>query len=204
MPDAKNDEVVEAVLFLAGRFFTIQDLIKYTNINPLMIKESIQRLKEKYSDHSTIQIIERDNSYKMDVRTNCSHLINKIATGSTEFTRAEQETLAVIAYKQPITQAIVVKIRGNKSYDHIKNLIQAGLIRAKKAGRTIELHTDESFYDYFNIEKKDSENLSAREKEQAFREDLENLSSEEINLSVRETAEKADDKVNEEDIDKRL
>lgn len=188
MSDAKNDEVVEAVLFLAGRFFTIQDLIRYTNINPLMIKESIQRLKEKYSDHSTIQIIERDNSYKMDVRTNCSHLINKIATGSTEFTRAEQETLAVIAYKQPITQATVVKIRGNKSYEHIKSLIQAGLIRAKKAGRTIELHTDESFYDYFNIEKRN----------------LENLSSEEINLSVREIAEKADGEVNEEDIDKRL
>ncbi len=189
MLDAKNDEVVEAVLFLAGRFFTIQDLIKYTNINPLMIKESIQRLKEKYSNHSTMQIIERDNSYKMDVRTNCLHLINKIATGSTEFTKAEQETLAVIAYKQPITQATVVKIRGNKSYEHIKNLIQAGLIRAKKAGRTIELHTDESFYDYFNIERKD----------------LGNLPSEEINLSAKEIVEKADGKVNEENsIDKRL
>ncbi len=157
MTDAKNDEMVEAVLFIAGRFLTIQDLMKFTSINPLMIKESLQRLKEKYAEHGTMHVTERDNAYKMDVRANCSYLINKIATGSTEFTKAEQETLAIIAYKQPITQATVVKIRGNKSYDHIKNLIQAGLIKSKKAGRTIELHTDESFYDYFNIEKKDSE-----------------------------------------------
>lgn len=157
MPDTKNDEMVEAVLFIAGRFLTIQDLMKYTDINPLMIRESLQRLKEKYAGHGTIHVIEKDEAYKMDVRANYAHLINKIATGSTEFTKAEQETLAVIAYKQPITQATVVKIRGNKSYNHIKNLIQAGLINSKKAGRTIELHTDESFYDYFNIEKKQEE-----------------------------------------------
>ena len=164
MADNNNDELVEAVLFIAGRFLTIQDLMKYTNINPLLIKESLKKLKEKYDYHSTLQVIEREDAYKMDVRAECSYLINKIATGSTEFTKAEQETLAVIAYKQPITQATVVKIRGNKSYEHIKNLIQAGLIKAKKAGRTIELQTNKSFYDYFNIQqRKDLENPSAKQ-----------------------------------------
>lgn len=155
MENMKSEEMIEAVLFLAGRFLTLQELVKYTNINPLTIKEAIQKLKERYNEHGTLTIVERDDSYKMDVKSHCAHLINKIVTGSTEFTKAEQETLAIIAYKQPITQATVVKIRGNKAYEHIKHLIQAGLIKTKKAGRTIDMTADESFYDYFNIEKKE-------------------------------------------------
>jgi len=39
----------------------------------------------------------------MDVRAGIFHIINKLATGSSEFTKAEQETLAIIAYKHPKT-----------------------------------------------------------------------------------------------------
>ena len=191
MTDTKNDELVEAVLFIAGRFLKIQDLMKYTNINPLMIRESLKRLNEKYDKHSTLQVIEMENAYKMDVRAEVSYLINKIATGSTEFTKAEQETLAVIAYKQPITQATIVKIRGNKSYEHIKNLIQAGLIKAKKAGRTIELQTKESFYDYFKIQRKNEE--------------LENLENpQDEKTSVDETKEEIEEKTFDDNENKEL
>lgn len=153
--DTKNEEKIEAVLFLSGRFLTMPDLVRYTDLNPLTIRECLGKLKEKYNNHTTMHITERDDAYKMDVKQNCFHLINKLATGSTEFTKAEQETLAIIAYKQPIMQATVVKIRGNKGYEHIKHLVQAGLIKAKKAGRTVELQTDESFYEYFSVGKRE-------------------------------------------------
>jgi hypothetical protein len=65
--------------------------------------------------------------------------------------------LSIIAYKQPITQAVVVKIRGNKAYEHVKHLLQVGLIKGKKRGHTLELNLDERFYDYFNIEKRKQE-----------------------------------------------
>ena len=74
-----------------------------------------------------------------------------MATGSSEFTKAEQGTLAIIAYKHPIKQSVIIKIRGNKAYDHIKKFSDLGLIKKKKTGHTHELSLSEDFYDYFSI-----------------------------------------------------
>jgi segregation and condensation protein B len=74
-----------------------------------------------------------------------------LATGSAEFSKAEQETLAIIAFKHPIKQSVIIKIRGNKAYDHIKKFMELGLIKKKKMGHTYDLSLTESFYDYFNV-----------------------------------------------------
>lgn len=153
--EKKKEELIEAVLFLAGRFLSLQELVMFTNINPLTLRELLDKLQEKYAKHSSLTIVARDGSYKMDVKQEYAYLINKLASGSVEFSEAERETLAIVAYKQPITQAIVVKIRGNKAYDHVKHLLQAGLIKAKKAGRTLELKLDDNFYNYFGLKKQE-------------------------------------------------
>jgi len=149
-----NEGLLEAVLFLAGRYLSLQEIVMFTNINPITVRELLEKLQNKYQSHTAFEIVCKNERYKMDVKSQYSHLVNKLATGQTEFTKAEQETLAIIAYKQPITQAIVVKIRGNKAYDHIKHLIDVGLIKAKKSKHTFELILDESFYNYFNVEKR--------------------------------------------------
>ena len=79
---------------------------------------------------------------------------NRLASGSEEFSKAEQETLAIIAYKQPITQSKIVNIRGNKAYDHIKRFVDLRLVKSKRFGRTRELNLSEDFYDYFNVKDK--------------------------------------------------
>ncbi len=101
-----------------------------------------------------IRIVERSNSYKMDVAPDYQFLINKLATGNAEFTKAEQETLAIIAYKQPVKQSIVIKIRGNKAYDHIKKFRGLGLVTTKREGHTLILNLSEEFYEYFNVHNK--------------------------------------------------
>ena len=95
----------------------------------------------------------------MDVSHEHVGIVNRLATGSAEFTRAEQETLAIIAYKQPIKQSVVIKIRGNKAYDHINNFAGRGLIVKRKEGHTAILTLSDSFYDYFNLDKEGSENV---------------------------------------------
>ncbi|OYT36031.1 hypothetical protein B6U91_02085 [Candidatus Pacearchaeota archaeon ex4484_71] len=112
---------LEAVLFVSGRFLNIRELISLSDLNPIIIREVLEKLKEKYERmESAIEIVERNELWKMDVRQEYSGIINKLATGDSEFTKAEQETLALIAYKQPLKQSILVKIRGNKAYDHVK------------------------------------------------------------------------------------
>ena len=153
----KNAEsLVEASLFIAGKFMTMQDLILLTDLNQIMIKEILSTLHKKYTT-GAIRIIERNNSYKMDIAQEYHYLINKLASGNAEFTKSEQETLAIIAYKQPVKQSIIIKIRGNKSYDHIKKFNNLGLIISKPIGHTLEISLSEEFYEYFNIHQKGEE-----------------------------------------------
>jgi len=148
----ENLQKLEAIFFVSGRFLSMSDLISLSDLNPIVIKETIEKLQQKYNKQdSAIEIIEKNNMWKMDVGQEYSSIINKLATGSAEFSTAEQKTLAIIAFKHPIKQSIVIKIRGNKAYDHIKKFANLDLIKKKKTGHTYELTLNHEFYNYFNI-----------------------------------------------------
>ena len=150
--EKQNIRKIEAVLFISGKFLNVQELIMYSDLNPIIIKEVLDKLQEKYEDeNSAIEIIEKNGLWKMDVKKEFEGVINKLATGSSEFSRSEQETLAIIAYKQPMKQSVLIKIRSNKAYDHIKKFSELGLIRKKRMGHTWELSLSDDFYDYFNV-----------------------------------------------------
>ena len=96
--EIENLKKIEAALFLSARYLNLQELVMLTDVNPLMLKELLVKLTERYSqDTSAIEIIQKENMWKMDVKEEYVSLINKLATGSAEFSKAEQETLAVIA-----------------------------------------------------------------------------------------------------------
>lgn len=154
--EIENLKKIEAALFLSARFLSLKELVLLTDINPLMLKELIEKLIEKYNiEESAIEIVVKENMWKMDVCKEYVSMVNKLATGTSEFTKSEQETLAVIAYKQPVKQSVVIKIRGNKAYDHIKKFIEVGLTVGKRVGHTKELKLSDDFFDYFHLQKKD-------------------------------------------------
>ena len=145
-------KLLEAIFFVSGRFLTISELVSLSDLNPAIIPDLLEKLQEKYArEDSAIEIIEKNKLWKMDVKTDYIYLINKLATGSAEFSKAEQETLAIIAFKQPIKQSVIIKIRGNKAYEHIKKFADLDLIKRKKTGHTYELTLSNDFYDYFNV-----------------------------------------------------
>jgi len=166
--EIENLKKVEAALFISARFLNLQELVMLTDINPLMLKELIEKLTLKYNrEESAIEIIVKDNMWKMDVRQEYVSMINKLATGSAEFTKSEQETLAVIAYKQPVKQSVIINIRGNKSYEHIKHFIDIGLVVSKRVGHTLELKLSDDFFEYFHLQKKEEDGkiIAVEEKE---------------------------------------
>ena len=152
-PEKEYMKKLEAIFFISARFLSMQELISISDLNPIIIRETIERLKEKYdSDDSAIEIVEMNNRWKMDIKKEYANITTKLATGSSEFSKSELETLGIIAYKQPIKQSVVIKIRSNKAYDHIKKFLDLNLIKKKKAGHTAELSLSEEFFDYFNIQ----------------------------------------------------
>ena len=144
---------LEAVFFVSGRFLNMQELISLTDLNPIIIQELIEKLQEKYEKQdSAIEVVEKNKMWKMDVKPQYYNIINKLAGGKSEFSKAEQETLGIIAYKQPIKQSVIIKIRGNKAYDHIKKFVDMGLVKRKKTGHTQDLFLSDDFYDYFTFQ----------------------------------------------------
>ncbi len=144
-------------VFITGKFLNMQELVSFSDLNPIMIKELIEKLKEKYNrDDSAIEIVERNSLWKMDIKHEYSGIVNKLAAGDSEFTGAEKGTLAIIAYKHPIKQSVIIKIRGNKAYEHIKKFFDLKLITKKKQGHTYEIGLSDEFYNYFNASKTDN------------------------------------------------
>ncbi len=148
---------LEAVFFICGRFLNMSELISLTDLNPIIIQELIEKLQDKYDENdSAIEIIEKNKMWKMDVRPQYHGIINKVAGGRSEFSKAEQETLGIIAFKQPIKQSVIIKIRGNKGYEHIRKFVGLGLVKKKKMGHTEELTLSDDFYDYFTFQGENS------------------------------------------------
>ena len=146
---------VEAALFISARFMPVDEMVMLTNINPIMLSDLLKELQARYAEEdSALVIVNKDNLWKLNVKPEYQNIMTRLASGKSEFSRAEQETLAIIAYKQPIKQSVVIKIRGNKAYNEIKKFLDMGLLKAKKSGHTFELELSQQFYEYFQLEKK--------------------------------------------------
>ena len=161
---------IEAVLFTTGRFLNVEEISKMSSIGSIgFIKQSLDELKEEYSSKSgALEIVSDKDRWKLNIRKDYLHLTEKLLSDA-ELDLPAQETLAVIAYKQPAIQSDVIKTRGNKSYDHIKKLKEEGFLISEKFGRTKILKLTQKFYDYFDVvedELKDKLIVEEKEKQE--------------------------------------
>jgi segregation and condensation protein B len=143
---------VEAVLFTTGKFLDIHDISALTGLaSKGYLKELIEKLVKLYSERDTaLEIIKQANQWKLTIRKEYWHLTEKLLT-DTDMDKPTQETLAVVAYKSPVFQAEIIKIRGNGAYEHLKLLEQIGFISREKSGRTKLVKVAAKFYDYFEV-----------------------------------------------------
>lgn len=152
--DYKNK--AEALLFSAGKrleFEFIAQTINAKDKNDL--KNALIELKKDYNDkNSSLMITEDGNSWKIVVKEKYVPIARKV-NSEMELSKTIMETLAVIAWKTPILQSEVIRIRTNKAYDHIDELIASGFVTKEKKGRSFILKISQKFYDYFDVEGKD-------------------------------------------------
>lgn len=146
---------VEAILYTLGKFITIEELARLVSATSEQIKEVLFQLKEEYSKRETsLTIQELDNKVKLNIKKEFGDIANKLLS-DTDLDSPTTKTLAIIAYKQPVKQCEVIKMRGNKAYDHIKKLLESNLISSEKLGRTRLLKLTQHFYDYFDTADKE-------------------------------------------------
>ena len=150
MTDSSAKAVIEAALFAAGRTLNPQELADISGLSPELAEEAARDLALEYVSRSSgIEIKSIGDGYSMQVRSMLAGRVLSFAPKEIEAPLIR--TLAIIAYKQPIKQSELVQIRGNKSYEHVKELEKRGLINAVKHSRTKLLTTTPGFADYFGI-----------------------------------------------------
>jgi segregation and condensation protein B len=148
----KNQQLIEAALYLAGRPVQINELAQVTSIDPSDIGSLIKDLQEKYNQFfSSFEIVELPGrKFVFQVRADVGANVKEI-TLQPLLTIAELRTLAMVAYQQPVLQSTVAKVRGQQAYLHIKNLIRNGFVKSKRVKQTLELRTTSTFSDYFGL-----------------------------------------------------
>ena len=141
MANEKNK--VEALMFAVAKRISIDEISKITGIRDVdKIKNSLGELKAEYEAKGSSMVLhdEGDSHWKLTVGDNYMPMVQKVIT-QTELDRPLMETLAVIAWKYPVLQADVIKIRHNKAYEHLKHLEELGFVTRQSL-----IHPDNSLF----------------------------------------------------------
>ena len=99
---------------------------------------------------NSLKIIKKEEGWKLTVEDEFVPLVSNIVS-STELERPLMETLAVIAWKYPIVQSDVIKLRSPAAYEHMKQLEEQGFIIKEKFGRTYKVKLTKKFFEYFDL-----------------------------------------------------
>lgn len=145
--------LIEAALYVTGKPVDLKTLGSVIGFrSDEKIREAARRLRDQYmKEGGAIEVLElSDGRFVMQLRPRYASHVRRLATRQL-LTPGPMKTLSFIAYKQPITQSYVAKVRGNLSYSHVKHLQEMGLISEEKLGRTKILRTTPNFSDYFNL-----------------------------------------------------
>lgn len=149
---------IEALLFAVGsEGLSLEDLTNILDKDADEIIKELDKLNEKYSsEESGIELKLLGNCYKLATKEKEKEYLKKLATEtSNNLSEAALETLAIIAYNEPITRMAIDEIRGINSSQMIRNLIAKGLIenvgKSDLPGRPNLYKTTDFFLDYFNL-----------------------------------------------------
>lgn len=148
----------EAVLFAAGESVSADQLARALDQMPAVCRRLVAQLSEEYDREGRgMQILELEGRYQMTTRPDYYEYVKVLyrSVQKTELTDTQLETLAIVAYRQPVTKQEIEDIRGVRSEGVINRLLEFDLIqevgRLKAPGRPILLGTTESFLRCFRL-----------------------------------------------------
>ena len=159
----KYKNIVEGILFIVGdEGTTIKEISNTLNISEIEVKEALTELRKDYeSPDRGIRISFLGNTFKLTTKSEHKKFYEKLVTDSHEFTlsNAALETLAIIAYNEPITRIRIDQIRGVSSIQIIRKLLARGFIKEcgkeNSVGKPNLYKTTSEFLDYFGLATKE-------------------------------------------------
>lgn len=145
--------LLEATLFTTTNPVSLDGLQKILKIRKDEVEKLIEALGEKYSSAESGIRLSDIGGYRLIVKEPFLEKVSHL-TPHADLSRGLLRVLSIIAYHEPIRQADIVKIVGNRTYDYVKELEQKGLVKGEKKSRTKMLVLTPQFEEYFGVKKK--------------------------------------------------
>ena len=150
---------IEAILFVAGEAVSIRDMAKALQIDKKELKVALKEIGSEYDYEQRGFMLKRfGDKVQLATRPLYSEDVLRLLqpVQQQSLSQAAMETLAVVAYKQPVTRAEVEQIRGVKCDYSLQSLMMKGLIqeagRKDTIGRPILYATTDTFLSHFGIQ----------------------------------------------------
>ena len=152
------ESVIEAVLFAGDEPLSAARLANIVEVTTKQVREHIKNLNSKYqANHNAFRIEQIAGGYQMLTLSNYNHWLKQLlrVRSETKLSPAAMETLAIIAYKQPVIRADIEAIRGVAVGEVIRSLSYKGLVkivgRAEVLGRPMLYGTTKKFLEVFGL-----------------------------------------------------
>ncbi|MGE5560041.1 MAG: SMC-Scp complex subunit ScpB [Chloroflexota bacterium] len=149
---------LEAILFAAGEPLSAEQVAELLAITVDEATDLLHELRHDYDYGGRgIELVEVAGGYRLMTRPDFHDYVQRLRSGaeSAALSRPAIETLAVIAYRQPVTRAEIEAIRGVKCEKAINTLLERGLIkemgRRRGPGRPIIYGTTRAFLEHFGL-----------------------------------------------------
>ncbi|WP_026584163.1 SMC-Scp complex subunit ScpB [Bacillus sp. J33] len=152
--------IAESLLFAAGdEGLSLKQIAHVLEVEELQAREIMDSLIDDYNSSSTrgIMVVELAGTFQLVTKKEFSPYLKKLVESPSAATlsQAALETLAIIAYRQPITRTEIEEIRGVKTERPLQTLAAKALIkevgRAEGTGRAYLYGTTKEFLDYFGL-----------------------------------------------------
>ena len=154
-----REAILEGILFAMGGSVEREQLAEAMEITPEEVEAAAAALKAKYEEEDRgIRLIRLDSAYQLCSAEGCYDTLIRLASKPKQpvLTDVVRETLAIIAYKQPVTKGDIERIRGVSSDHAVNRLVEFGLVEEKgrlnAPGCPILFGTTEEFLRRFQIE----------------------------------------------------
>ncbi len=161
MTEIPLETLLEATLFSAGRSLDITEMSETLGYDEEEIIESLGNLQStiKRRRGGGLQIVEIGKKWAMEVKPQIADHLPKET--KSELPPKLLKAAALIAYHQPMPQSRLVELLGQRAYDHIRELAQAGLIGRRRDGNTRRLTTTRRFSEMFGCPHTDRKKVRA-------------------------------------------
>ncbi|WP_084108415.1 SMC-Scp complex subunit ScpB [Clostridium cavendishii] len=150
--------IIESLLFVSGEPLTGKEIAKIIETPLEYTYELMDELTKRYEDSSRgIKLITVNGMYQLVTKAENSDYVQKLLKKNSRqsLSQASLESLAIVAYKQPITRIDIDEIRGVKSESALQKLIERNLIkeigRLEVPGRPIQYGTTDEFLRQFGL-----------------------------------------------------